>query len=71
MLKIRIIAAIISLALTALTLYIAPKIYFAYVHWSESLTPEQQNWFNGSQIMLGGLLAAIGFWLWKKQKSKK
>lgn len=70
MLKIRIIAALISLVLTALTLYIGPKIYFAYVHWSESLTPGQQGLLNWSQVLLGAVLAVVGFWLWKKKAKK-
>jgi hypothetical protein len=70
MLKIRIIAALIALVLTALTLYIGPKIYFAYVHWSDSLTTEQQSWFNFGQILLGVALAVFGFWQWKKKTKK-
>jgi hypothetical protein len=70
MLKIRIIAALIALVLTPITLYIGYKIYFAYIGWSESLTPEQHNWFVWSQILLGMVLALVGFWQWKKKTKK-
>ena len=71
MLKIRVLALLISLVLTALTLYIGPKIYFAYAHWSDSLSPEQQQLINVSQIFVGILIAVIGFWLWKRKARQK
>ncbi len=71
MLKIRILALLISLVLTALTLYIGPKIYFAYIRWSDSLYPDQQQLINISQIFVGILIAVVGFWLWKRKARQK
>lgn len=70
MLKIRLGAALISLILTALTLYIAPKIYFAYVQWSEGFSDDQKQLMNIVQMGIGFTIAAIGFWLWKRKSRK-
>jgi hypothetical protein len=70
MLKIRLIAVFISLILTALTLYIAPKIYFAYVQWSAGFTDDQKQLMNIAQMCIGFAIAGIGFWLWKRKSRK-
>jgi hypothetical protein len=68
MLKIRIIAALIALVLTALTIYLAPFVIDFYQSWSAGLTPQGRLWFNWSQAAIGVLIAVYGFWLWKKNK---
>lgn len=69
MLKVRIIAALIAITLTALTIYIAPYVIGFYQSWSAGLSPQGRQWFNWSQAGIGLLIAAYGFWLWKKKKS--
>ena len=69
MLKVRIIAALIAIVLTALTIYIAPYVINFYQNWSAGLSPQRRQWFNWSQAGIGALIAVYGFWLWKKKKS--
>lgn len=68
MLKIRIIAVLIAIVLTLLTIYLVPKVVYGYTHFVNGLSHDQQAWFNGSQILLGAAVAGYGFWRWKKKK---
>jgi len=69
MLKVRIIAIIIALVLTALTIYLVPIIVYHYTGFVSGLSKEQQVWFNWGQVVIGFLIAAYGFSRWKKKKS--
>jgi type II secretory pathway component PulF len=71
MLKIRIIAALIAVAFTALTVYLVPKVAFYYTSFVNGLSHDQQLWLNWAQALLGGVIALIGFWLWKKKSKSK
>lgn len=68
MLKIKIFALLFALAMTLLTIYLIPIIYSAYMHWTDSLNPQQQQWFNYCQAILGILVALLALWHWKKSK---
>jgi len=68
MLKIRIYAAIIAISITLFTAYLAPKLYFGYVHWVSGLNPAEKQWHSGVQIFLGFLVAVIGYWRWRMRK---
>ena len=70
MLKVRIVAATIAILLTLATAYIAPWIIYSYKHWISHLSATQQQFFNLSQVVIGVLIAAYGFWRWKKKKSQ-
>lgn len=69
MLKVRLIAAAISLVLTALTLPLLWWIYKHFLLWYHHLTASQLQMFNISQAILGLSVAAISFW-WVKRKKK-
>ena len=69
MLKIRIIAVLIAIVLTLVTIYVVPRVVYMYTHFVSGLSHEQNIWFSGSQILLGAALAGYGFWRWKKKKS--
>jgi hypothetical protein len=72
MLKVRIIAVIIALVLTALTVYLVPIIANHYMSFVGSLNEQERVWFSWVQAGLGFLVAGFGFWQWKKKsKSKK
>ncbi len=71
MLNAKLLAALIAIVMTLLTIYVVPLIYHFYVHWSDSLSHEQQQWFNYSQIVLGALLASFAIWQWKRNRSNK
>ena len=68
MLKVRIIAALIAIVLTILTIYLVPYVIDFYQRWSAGLSPQGRQWFNWSQAVVGGLIALYGVWLWKKKK---
>ena len=70
MLKIRLYAALIALVCTLITLYFAPRIFFAYSHWESGLSLDQRGWFNAAQILLVVMLAGFGFWQWKNRGEK-
>jgi type II secretory pathway component PulF len=69
MLKIRIIAVLIAIVLTLLTIYLVPRVVFMYTHFASGLSQDQKVWFNGGQALLGAVLAGYSFWCWKKKKS--
>jgi hypothetical protein len=69
MLKVRIIAALIAIVLTAITIYLAPFVIAFFQHWHGGLSPQARQLFNWSQAGIGALMAVYGFWLWKKSKS--
>lgn len=69
MLKIRLIAASIAIVMTLITIYLIPVIYTAYTHWSDSLNPQQKQWFLYSQAALGAVIALTALWRWKKKRS--
>ena len=71
MLKIRIIAVLIAIVLTLLTIYFVPKVVFMYTHFVSGLNHDQKVWFNGGQALLGAALAGYGFWRWKKRSQSK
>jgi len=68
MLKIRIIAVLIAIVLTLLTIYFVPKVALIYTHFVSALSQDQKVWFNGGQALLGAAVAGYGFWRWKKKK---
>jgi H+/Cl- antiporter ClcA len=68
MLKIRIIAALIALAFTALTIYLVPKVMYYYTSLVNGLSHDQQIWLNWAQALIGGAIGLFSFWLWKKKK---
>jgi len=68
MLKVRIIAAILAILLTIATAYAVPYIMNSYYQFVDGLSPQQQKWFTYSQIILGAVVAVIGFLHWKKKK---
>ena len=68
MLNTKLIAAAIAIVMTLLTIYIVPLIYRFYVQWSDSLSPEHQQWYNYSQILLGLLLAGFALWQWRRKR---
>ena len=69
MLKIRVIAVLIAIVLTLLTIYIVPYIAYYYTSFVSGLSHDQQIWFNWAQAGLGALAAVYGYWSWKKKKS--
>jgi len=69
MLKIKIFAATFAIVMTLLTIYIAPIIYTAYIHWVESLTQQQQQWVNYGQALLGVIVAGLAGWQWRKNRN--
>jgi len=71
MLKIRIIAIIIALALTALTIYLVPIIAHHYISFVNSLNPQEKTWFSWAQAFIGFAIAAYAFWRWKKKSASK
>lgn len=70
MLKIRIIAALIAIAFTALTIYLIPIITYHYNAFVSGLSHDQQIWLNWAQALLGGVIGFYGFWLWKRKKAQ-
>lgn len=68
MVKIRIIAALIALVLTALTALIVPYLFTLLMHWLATLNAEQKQWFSYSQVLIGVLVAGVGYKMWKKKK---
>ena len=70
MLKVRIIAIVIALLLTALTVYLVPIAIDYYNSFSSGLSEEERGKFYWAQAGVGFLIAAVGFWGWKKKKSK-
>jgi hypothetical protein len=71
MLKVRIIAIIIALVLTVLTIYLVPIIVHHYVSFMDSLNAQQRTWFSVLQACVGFTIAAYGFWRWKKKSASK
>ncbi|MFO1390086.1 hypothetical protein [Cellvibrio sp.] len=71
MLKVRIIAAILAILLTLITIWAVPKIAFAYMTFMDGLTPEQRTSYGVAQAILGAAVACYGLWLWKKKAKKK
>jgi hypothetical protein len=71
MLKVRIIAIIITLALTALTIYLVPIVVYHYTSFVDSLSGQQRTWFSVLQAFIGFAIAAYGFWRWKKKSASK
>lgn len=69
MLKIRIIAALLAIVLTIITIYLVPKIAYFYTSFVHGLSHDQQLWFNLIQALLGVLLAGYGYWRWKKKRA--
>jgi hypothetical protein len=69
MFKVRIIAILIALALTALTIYLIPIVVYHYKSFVGGLDGEQQIWFSWAQAFIGFSIAAYCFWRWKR-KSK-
>lgn len=70
MLKIRIIAVIIAILLTLLTIYVTPKIMYAYTEFVDGLDKDQRLKFSLFQSALGAAIAGYGWWLWRKSKKK-
>ena len=71
MFKVRLYAALISLVLTAVTMFVGPEIYYAYVGWDGKLSDGQRDWFHISQAVLGFAIAGIVFWRWWKKRQGK
>jgi len=71
MFKIRFYAALISLILAPITVYLGLRGYHLFSEWSASLSHDQKAWFEYSQIALGALVAIYGFWRWKKTNLQK
>lgn len=71
MLKVRILAAIVAILLTLLTIYLLPKIVYAYTGFMEGLNDDQRLKFSVFQALLGAVLGVYGWWLWRKSKNKK
>lgn len=71
MLKVRIIAAVLAILLTLITIWAVPKIAFAYMTFMDGLTPGQRTTYGIAQAMLGAAVAGYGLWLWKKKAKKK
>lgn len=67
MLKIRILAAIIAIVLTALTMFLVPHIYTGYVY----LAQHYPNVFDWAQVALGFTIAGLAYWRWKKKRKAK
>ncbi len=68
MLKVRIIAALIAIVLTILTVYLVPYVINFFQVWTEGMTPQGRQWFNWSQVGVGVLIALYGLSLWRKKK---
>ncbi|RYY76897.1 MAG: hypothetical protein EOO52_05230 [Gammaproteobacteria bacterium] len=71
MLKVRIIAVIIALILTALTVYLVPIVASYYMNFMGNLNEQERIWFSWAQAFIGFSIAAFGFWRWKKKRSSK
>ncbi|GGY77109.1 hypothetical protein GCM10011613_22030 [Cellvibrio zantedeschiae] len=71
MLKVRILAAIVAILLTLLTIYLLPKIVYTYTSFMDGMSPDQRTAFSLFQALLGAALGVYGWWLWKKSKKKK
>lgn len=72
MLKIRIIAIVIALVLTLLTIQLIPIVTHHYMSFVDGLNKEQRAWLAWAQSGLGFAVAAVAFWLWRrKAKSEK
>jgi hypothetical protein len=67
MLKIHILAAIIAVVLTALTVLLVPYIYTGYVYLGANY-PKAFQWV---QVAIGFGIAGLAYWRWKKRKSRK
>lgn len=67
MLKIRILASLIAIVLTALTIFLVPYIYTGYVY----LGANHPKVFQWAQAGIGFAVAGLAYWRWKKRKSKK
>lgn len=67
MLKVRIIAGVIAIILTLITIYVVPIIAYHYTNFANGLTKDQRQWFNGIQVVIGFSIAIYGFWRWKKK----
>jgi len=70
MLKVRIIAALVAIVLTVLTIYLVPKIAYFYTSFVGGLSHDQQTRFSIFQAILGASIAAYGLWRWRKKKGK-
>ena len=70
MLKVRIIALIIALILTVLTVYLVPIIANHYMRFVGGLSDQERSWFSWLQAIIGFSIAAYGFWRWKKKSGK-
>ncbi len=71
MLKVRILAALMAIVLTLLTIWVLPKIVYAYTTFMDGLTADQKTTYSLAQAALGAALGGYGWWLWKKAKAKK
>ena len=67
MLKIHILAAIIAIVLTALTVFLMPYVYWGYLYLGENY-PKVFQW---AQVVLGFGVAGLAYWRWEKRKVKK
>lgn len=70
MLKIRLIAALVALVMTLLTIYLIPIAAALYTGWTRSLNTQEQQWFSYSQIALGAVVALAALWHWKKKRAR-
>lgn len=70
MLKVRILAVIIAILLTLLTIYLLPKVVYAYTSFMDGLDSDQRLKFSLFQSMVGAALGVYGWWLWRKSRKK-
>lgn len=71
MLKIRLIAALVAIVMTLITIYLIPILIAAYTGWTNTLDAQEQQWFLYSQAALGALIALTALWQWKKKRSRR
>lgn len=70
MLKIRLIAALVAIVMTLITIYLIPILIVAYTGWTDSLNAQERQWFLYSQAALGALIALAALWHWKKKRTR-